>query len=89
MLILDIEKLEMAMAREKLNRKDLADKSGISYATLNAYFQKRIQPSLKSLGLMSNSLNTDVENIVTSIPESMYGFHGKHSFKAGGSNGIS
>lgn len=65
MLELDIEKLEIAMAREKLNRKDLAKKSGTSYASINAYFQKRIQPSLKTLGNISKALGTDVENIIS------------------------
>lgn len=61
---IDVFKMKIAMARLEITRKQLAEKTGLSEVTIDAYMQERIQPSLPSLGKLAKALNVDVTEIV-------------------------
>lgn len=61
---LSIKKLKIAMARMKFNLSDLEKASSIKKCTLSAYLSGRIQPSLKSLGIIATALKVDVTEII-------------------------
>ena len=61
---LDLFALKIYMADKKYDRHLLAQKANLSESTINAYFQKRINPSLLSLGNIADALDVDVSKIV-------------------------
>lgn len=61
---LDIKKMEIAMARKQMSRKDLANHTGLSEQTINAYFQQKFQPSVLSIGKLAEALCVDVTELI-------------------------
>ena len=61
---ISIFKVKIAMARLQITRKQLAERTGLSEVTIDAYMQGRIQPSLPSLGKLAEALKVDVMEII-------------------------
>ena len=59
---IDIFNLKIAMARKKMSRKNLAEASGLSEQTINAYLQGRMQPSLTSVCLFIHNFMVPFDN---------------------------
>ena len=61
---LNLKNFKIAMAREKINISDLAQRTGLARVTLDAYCIGRINPSTKAVGLIAEALNVDVTEII-------------------------
>jgi DNA-binding XRE family transcriptional regulator len=61
---LNIQKLDVCMARECINTDMLADKAGLSRSTLYAFRTKKRNPSTKTVGKIAKALKVDVTEII-------------------------
>jgi DNA-binding XRE family transcriptional regulator len=61
---LNIQKLELCMARECINTDALAKKAGISRGTLYAFRAENRTPTTATAGKIAKALNVDVSEIV-------------------------
>lgn len=63
---LNIINFKIILARKKMNPKDLAEASGISYNTINSLIKNvgRRNPSFKTLGRLAEALEVDVTELI-------------------------
>lgn len=61
---LNINKLELCMARECINTDALADKAGISRGTIYSFRSQKRTPTTATTGKIAKALNVDVSEIV-------------------------
>lgn len=61
---LNIQKLELCMARECINTDVLAERAGISRGTLYAFRTKKRTPTTATAGKIAKALNVDVTEII-------------------------
>lgn len=61
---LNSTKLRNIMAKKELGVCELANKAGVSTASVSKYIRGLVAPSIKSMGKIANALDIDVEEII-------------------------
>jgi DNA-binding Xre family transcriptional regulator len=63
---LNVTNFKIVLARRKMNPRDLAGVSGISYNTISSLIKNtgRRNPSLKTLGRLAEALEVDVTDLI-------------------------
>ena len=64
MEILVAERLKELMNERNLNQVQLADKSGVKQNTISAWLLKKKEPSIRSLWLLADCFDVDIDYLV-------------------------
>ena len=62
---LDTEKLQIEMARQELNPRDLAKKAGVAASTIYRLMNGKSIPTTKHFGRLSKALGIDVTELLS------------------------
>ncbi len=61
---IDTKKLKIAMAKQCVCSRELAEKCGLSFSTICSYMNGKKTPNLKNLGKLAKALEVDVETLI-------------------------
>ncbi|MGN1077701.1 MAG: helix-turn-helix domain-containing protein [Candidatus Gallimonas sp.] len=64
MEILIVERIKELMQEENLNQSRLAEKVGVKQNTISAWLLGKKEPSIKSLWLLADYFNVDIDYLV-------------------------
>lgn len=64
MEIIVSERIKELMQEQNLNQVKLAEKIGVKQNTISAWLLKKKEPSIRSLWLLANYFNVDIDYIV-------------------------
>ena len=63
-MVLNIEKVELIMAKQKLSQRDMADYLGVGTSTVSGYFKNPDRVRAKTIGRLSDALQVEIEAII-------------------------